>query len=192
MCGTALAAQPFADLLHLHISGKVRRIHLFRRRMKNQIRPCRFTEFFIRFDIPRISREILIYPELDRIDKVTDHHPVIFFYRPVDQAFMPLMKISHSRHQTHAEPLLLPFLHLSSDFLDRSCYFHKTPHFRADFLRCLFLFLIARTARLLFAAEQRIRSTGLPHRSTAAQPHQKPFLLCTGCAFLRSFFFHRT
>ena len=92
--------------------------------MENQICSRLFTDFSISFQVSGITRQILTGAELDRIYKHTDHYPVIFLHRLVNQALMPLMKISHGRHQSHRQAFLSPCLYLFSDILYRLCNSH--------------------------------------------------------------------
>ena len=85
----------------------------------------------IRLDIPWISRQILVYPKLYGIDKIADHHSVIFRNRPVNQAFVSFMQITHGGHKPYRQPLSSPFLYLRSYFSDTSCDFHNDSPFSA-------------------------------------------------------------
>ena len=86
-------------------------------------------DVFFGYEAGYDGTEFLLYG----IDKVADHHPVIFGRRPDNQAFMAVVEISHGRHQPHCQALPPPLLYLFPYFIYFSCDFHNLLSFC---LRC--------------------------------------------------------
>ena len=108
---SGFSAEYGGDFFHRHVGGEIRAVHIFRFRMKYDI----YAFGGVRFQIPRISRQIFRRTELNRVDKHADDNAVIFGACSVNQTSVTVVQITHRRDETDGKPFFLP---LSCDGLD--------------------------------------------------------------------------
>lgn len=80
------------------------RIHLFGRRMENDVDAGAFSRVQVVFPGPGVGVEVLTRHELGRIDKYRRHRDVVFGNRPFHQGQVPFVERAHGRDKPAFRP----------------------------------------------------------------------------------------
>ena len=124
-----LAAELRGDSLNVHERAGVGRVELGGLRVKHQVGAGPLDEFDVGVEVARVGGQILVRGELDGVQKHAYHHAVALGDGAFDEAFVPLVEISHRGDEADGEPFGLPFADNVFRLFDGCCDIHKDAFF---------------------------------------------------------------
>ena len=128
------AAQDILQLLDLDVGAVARRINALGLWMKNHIDFFGSTQLDIMGEGTRIALEILMRPELGRVDEHGNHHKAGFKAGRADQAHVSRVQRAHGGHQADCLPGAARRSHSPARIVDcfRHQRWHPDPPFRCS------------------------------------------------------------